>query len=347
MLILRFNFAAFVILIFVFAPINNLVFLQISNIVISLCFLFLYPKIDKNLLYLFLAFSIFTLLINFLAANFSFVMFKPIISFFNIVCFSGYINYRKMHHVGNLKAFLFVISGSSLLLFLGPFNGLEYLYRGDSYDLYHSSRLTAPFLFAGDLANAALFIAIALFSHKKRNWMAIIVLILTQSKLGYLAFLSVIDKILLKPHIIYFFVFSFLAAYFFNLGQYFYHIFSFLGNFFEYLTESKRAREYIWVAINFDEIFFNGTNMFTADSFTSDAESSIISYIVKVGFLSSLFYWIAISSYLLRNRLGLFLFLSLFFSVFAAPLDRPKLAPFLLFMAPLLVVNNYRNSNAT
>jgi hypothetical protein len=164
----------------------------------------------------------------------------------------------------------------------------------------------------------------------------IVIIFLTQSKLGYLAFLLTLRKNLNIAQALFFLFIISVAFIYADLGEFLYHIASFAGDFQTYIANNKRSREFLWVVENYDLVLFSGTNQFSVDSLTSHAESSIISYIVKVGLLSTIVYWIGFGLLCLKHRFGLFFSLILMFSLFAAPLDRPKLALFLLYVAPLI-----------
>ena len=94
-------------------------------------------------------------------------------------------------------------------------------------------------------------------------------------------------------------------------------------------------------------MFLVGADNFSVDGLTSHAEGSIISYIVKVGFLATLIYWIGIIFYFYKYKMSFFIIVTFIFSLFAAPLDRPKLSVIIIFMAPLVSIRNKDNLNAS
>ena len=186
---------------YVLLPINDILILQITNLIIAVIFVLLFPKIDTLLLALFIFLSIWILVVNLLTFNTSIEIFKPIISLFILLCFSGYLKDKNLDSEVNCQTLIWMIAGSAAIIYARFDRGWLPI-SWDSEDLYHRGRLTAPFLFAGDLANALLLLAFASYSSGRSSFSKFIWNSTNAEQLGYLAVVATAYRVMTPGRIV-------------------------------------------------------------------------------------------------------------------------------------------------
>ena len=242
----------------------------------------------------------------------------------------------------------FVTTSFAILLLFFVLNtanltALENVYRVTSQvDSIHRSRLTAPFLFAGDFGFVCLFLAMLSFSFQSRRFSLIgigflILLLFTQSRLALAGTPMLLLIIPGWKKRLWLFAFTSItvAAVLLNIDKFFDmfpYIFRFVDRFEFYFSESKRAMEVMYLYENFWKIVIGGTDNFVLPDGNDKAESSIVSYAVKSGILATIIFWVSIYVFGIRYLAGGVLLVTLLFllSTLGAPLDRPKSSVFLI-----------------
>lgn len=218
-------------------------------------------------------------------------------------------------------------------------DGLISAYRISSQlDSIHLDRFTAPFLFAGDFGLAALYLAflcLALGGQRNLLFAAFFVfcVFMSQSRLALAGLPAAIFFFRGEGQRIWPLIFALIGGvliylYFDTILERLPYVQRFFDEYEHYMTSSKRAEEFFFVFEHWRSIIFSGTQDFVLSRNLTTAESSIVSYMVKVGIVATLMLWI-ITGYMFLKRLkfGLAqLAILLFFALLAAPLDRPKLS---------------------
>jgi hypothetical protein len=253
---------------------------------------------------------------------------------------------NKKRYVLNEDQFLklnYLILAYAVFLFL-PFeinNLMEYSYRGDGIDRFHDGRLTSPFLFAGDFAIYAMFLVFLFMKNRLFSSISFFLsLLATQSKLGLISLL-LIYPLVQKRFFIFFAFFIAGVAIVFLSRDYFYYLFIFLDEPLYFIKNNKRFLEYYWLFENFGSVFFSGSNNFVIRGGSTEVESSLVSYIVKSGFVFTAFYYSYLYYVFKKIDLTYVFYIISFLTIFAAPLDRPKLS-FVL----ILMIFIFKNVNA-
>lgn len=236
----------------------------------------------------------------------------------------------------------FALMAAFFLLQLAGLTRINELFRVTAqYDVIHETRLTAPFLFAGDYGLVCLFLGLLALSFRTPRFTLIaagflVLLLFTQSRLALagLPFLVLFARGARHALLVAAAGLAAAVALWLNLErihELFPYVFRFFDMFDFYLSESKRAEEFRFVFGNLPRIVFRGTEDFVLTGNLDTAESSVISYAVKSGVFFAALFWGAAFAFGARYLAhgGRLIAVLLFFSLFAAPLDRPKSSVFL------------------
>ena len=329
---------------FILLPVNQTSILYFLGLSVS-CFLFIRANnvsIPFTLVTLVLVISLFVLN-SFEISDLYFL--KPLYSIMLIYLFHPMLFNKKLYAL-DVDQFLklnYLILGYAVFLFL-PFeinNFMEYFYRGDGIDRFHDGRLTSPFLFAGDFAIYALFLVFLFMKDRTiPSVLVVLSLLATQSKLGLLSF-SLIYPLVQKRFFISFALFIAGVVIVFLSMDYFYYLFVFLDEPLAFIENNKRFLEYYWLFENFNSVFFSGSDKFVIRGGSTEVESSLVSYIVKSGFVFTALYYSYLYYVFKKIDLTYVFYIISFLTIFAAPLDRPKLS-FVL----ILMIFIFKNVNA-
>jgi hypothetical protein len=328
---------------FALLPIKNFQILQIISLLHFTALIFIIGRIRTATLLWMISFVTLVLGLNMLTGHVRLEVLKPLWGVFAMIALFGL--ERTFSRVFYER---FVTTSFSIMLLffvvhIANLTVVENIYRESSQgDVIHLSRLTAPFLFAGDLGFVCLFMAMLSFSLQSRRFGLIgigflTLLLLTQSRLALAGTPFILLMIPGWEKRLWLFGFTSIAVatLILNIDKFFEmfpYIFRFVDRFEFYVSESKRAIEIMYLYNNFWTIFIGGTDNFVLSDGLDTAESSIVSYAVKSGILATIIFWLSIFMFSIRYLAGGVRLVTLLFllSALGAPLDRPKSSVFLI-----------------
>lgn len=334
--------ASFVAIVFalILVPTNDVVVLQFATLACLSAIIWVAGFLHKNVFVVFLLCLLPVVFIpNVSILGGSIELAKPV---FSMAALLAILAIDRRMHRRYLEYFIIAMAGVFAFFILAKvakIDGIVSLYRvSDQIDLIHLDRFTAPFLYAGDFGLAALYLVfLCLAAGGRKNLLLaaffVFCLLLSQSKLALAGlpaayfFYGARGKRALAT-VVALAAGAITFAYFDAIIERLPYVARFFDNYDHYLTSSKRAEEFLFIYNNYESLFFTGTNEFVLSRNLRTAESSVVSYIVKTGFASTILLWSVIAYVFFKTlKFGLVQFsLLFFFALFAAPLDRPKLS---------------------